>query len=357
MKSNQDVAPRSAEGATFVDSPEGPAIRRRGVRVGVVLVAGVAVVTVLALVSLAIGSNNLSLGQVWTGLLAADGSRESIIVWQLRMPRTALAIVVGAALAVSGVLMQALTRNPLAEPGLLGVNAGASFSVVLALSVFGATTIDHYLWFAFVGAAVAACFVYFISIRRTHASDHARLVLAGAAMTASLGACTAIITMFDADTFSSYRFWVIGSVADRGITTVVQIVPFMIAGIVLAFVTGPSLNALALGDEQATALGARLTLVRLMVLATVTVLCGAATAAAGPIAFVGLVVPHLLRIIVGVDQRTLLVLSVVAGPALVLAADLVGRTVARPGELEVGIVTAFVGAPALIILLLRRGTR
>ncbi|PXA68868.1 iron ABC transporter permease [Cryobacterium arcticum] len=311
----------------------------------------------LALLSLAVGSKDLGLNEVWTGLLAADGSRESIIIWQLRMPRTALAIIVGAALAVAGVLMQALTRNPLAEPGLLGVNAGAAFSVVLALSVFGATTIDEYLWFAFLGAGAAACFVYVISARRSLASDHARLVLAGAALTASLGACTAIITMFDADTFNSYRFWVIGSVADRGIDTALYILPFVAVGLIAAFVSGPSLNALALGDEQAKALGVRLSLVRVIAMSTITLLCGAATAAVGPIAFVGLVVPHLLRLIVGVDQRTLLVTSAVAGPVLVLAADIVGRIIQRPGELEVGIVTAFVGAPALIVILLRGRTR
>lgn len=348
------TAPPRTRGATLGDGGRGPAARRRRVRVSAALSIGAVTVAVLALVGLAVGSKDLGLAEVWSGLLAADDSRASIIVWQLRMPRTALAIVVGAALAVAGVLMQAVTRNPLAEPGLLGVNAGAAFSVVLALSVFGATTINSYLWFAFLGAACAAGLVHGISVRRGHANDHARLVLAGAAMTASLGACTGIITMFDADTFSSYRFWVIGSVADRGIGPVVQIFPFVVVGIVVAFLLGPALNTLALGDEQAMALGARLAVVRVLALATITLLCGAATAAAGPIGFVGLVVPHLLRLVVGVDQRTLLGLSAVAGPALMLAADLIGRVVARPGELEVGIVTAFVGAPVLILLLLRR---
>ncbi|WP_369374514.1 FecCD family ABC transporter permease [Promicromonospora sp. Populi] len=328
--------------------------RRRRFRLTGALLVGIGAIVVLGLLSLSIGSNNLSIGEVWTGLTTADGSRASIIVWQLRMPRTALAILVGAALAVSGVLMQALTRNPLAEPGLLGVNAGAAFAVVLALSVLGATTIDEYLWFAFLGAGSAAAFVYVISVRRTHASDHARLVLAGAALTASLSACTGIVTMFDADTFDSYRFWVIGSVADRGIDTVVQILPFVVAGLVVALISGSSLNALALGDEQATALGVRLAVIRVLAIATITLLSGAATAAAGPIGFVGLMVPHLLRLVVGVDHRTVLALSAVVGPCLVLAADVIGRVVARPGELEVGIVTAFVGAPVLIVLLLRR---
>ncbi|CAD5990526.1 iron ABC transporter permease [Agreia sp. COWG] len=328
-------------------------LQRRG-RLAVVLTAGAATLVAFALLSLAIGSKNLSLGEVWNGLLSADGSRESIIVWQLRMPRTLLAIVAGAALAVSGVLMQALTRNPLAEPGLLGVNAGAAFSVVIAISVFGATQSNQYLWFAFVGAGAAAVFVYLISIRRTQASDHARLVLAGVALTASLGACTRIITLFDATAFDSYRFWVIGSVANRGFDTIFSVLPFIAAGLVIALLSGPSLNALALGDEQAVSLGVPVTALRVLVIATITLLCGAATAAAGPIAFVGLVVPHVLRLVVGVDQRTILVLSALVGPSLVLAADVIGRLVAQPSELEVGVVTAFIGAPVLIILLLRR---
>lgn len=321
------------------------------------LLACTAAIVLLSLASLAIGSNPLSLGEAWQGLVRVDDSRASIIVWQLRMPRTALALAVGCALAVAGVMMQALTRNPLAEPGLLGVNAGAAFAVVVSISLLGATTVDGYLWFALGGAALAASFVYAISVRRSRPSDHARLVLAGAALTASLSACTGIITMFDTDAFSSYRFWVIGSVADRGLEPVIAILPLVVAGLVLALASGPALNALALGEEQATALGVRLPIVRLLAFASIALLCGAATAAAGPIAFVGLVVPHALRLLVGVDQRALLLLSFLAGPVLVLAADIIGRTIARPGELEAGIVTAFVGAPVLIALILRRRTR
>jgi len=323
-------------------------------RVVACLVAGCALVVLLALLSLAIGSKNLSIGEVWSGLLAGDGSRESIIVWQLRMPRTVLAILAGAALAVSGVLMQALTRNSLAEPGLLGVNAGAAFAVVIAISAFGAARSQDYLWAAFAGAGLASVFVYLISIRRTRASDHARLVLAGVALTATLGACTRIVTLFDATAFDSFRFWVIGSVADRDIDVVMSVLPFIAAGVVVAMLLGSSLNALALGDDQAVALGVPVGALRVLVIAAITLLCGAATAAAGPIAFVGLVVPHVLRLVVGVDQRAILSLSALVGPSLVLAADVIGRLVSQPSELEVGVVTAFIGAPVLIALLLRR---
>lgn len=330
-----------------------------GARHALVALCGLAVLVLLTLVSLAVGSKSLSLTEAVDGLLSHDSrSPASIIVWQLRIPRTLLAIIVGCALGVAGVMMQALTRNPLAEPGLLGVNAGAAFAVVTAISVLGATTVSDYLWFALLGAGAATGFVYVISIRRTHASDHARLVLAGAALTASLGACTGIITMFDTDTFSSYRFWVIGSVAERGDAVLAPILPFVAAGLLCAFISGPALNALALGDEQAVALGARLSLIRPLALVSIALLCGAATAAAGPIGFVGLVVPHALRLLTGIDQRRLLASSALAGPSLVLTADIIGRVVARPGELEAGIVTAFVGAPVLVALLRRtRGGR
>lgn len=326
---------------------------RRPLRVSLLIAAAAcAVLCCLALASLAIGSKPLTLSETWRGLTHADGSRAAIIVWQLRMPRTALAVIVGAALAVAGVLMQALTRNRLAEPGLLGVNSGAAFAVVLSITLLGVTSPLGYIGFAFAGSAAAAVFVYVIDARFGRESGGTRLVLAGAALSACLGACTGIITMRDTDAFSSYRFWVIGSVADRSSEVLAATAPFALAGLVLAALCGPALNALVLGDEQAAALGVSLPLARTGVFASITLLCGAATAAAGPIGFVGLIVPQLLAILAGAEQRTLLALSVLMGPSLMLAADITGRVIAVPDELEAGIVTAFIGAPVLIGLLL-----
>lgn len=320
-------------------------------------VAGLAVLAGLAVVGIAIGAKPLTLGEVWSGLTATGRDRrevpEAVIVWQTRMPRTALTVVVGASLALAGVAMQALTRNPLAEPGLLGVNSGAAFAVALAISAFGATSVDDYVWFAFAGSALAASFIYVVSARRGRTSGHAHLVLVGAAVSAALGSCTGIITMFDKEAFDSYRFWVIGSLADRGYGILAPLLPFFAAGCLLALLAGPSLNAMMLGEEQAQALGVRLGLVRAVVLLAVTLLCGAATAASGPIGFVGLAIPHILRLLVGVDQRTILGLALIAGPCFMLAADVIGR-VAVSGELEVGIVTAFLGAPVLIAILVRK---
>ena len=309
----------------------------------------VLILLVLITESLALGSRTLSPEEVWQGLLAHDNSVASKVVWGLRIHRTILAIVVGASLAVAGVVMQALTRNPLAEPGILGVNAGASLAVVAAIGGLGLTSVNQYLPFAFAGAAAAAVLVHMMS-RRSADSGPARLVLAGVALGASLSSITGTITMYNSKIFDSYRFWVVGSLENRKLEVLLWVAPFLAVGLVLALASAHSLNALALGDEQATALGVNLAVVRGVAFVALTLLCGAATASAGPISFIGLVIPHVVRLLVGADQKHLLAWSVVAGAGLLLAADVVGRLLIRPTELEAGIVTAFIGAPVLLVL-------
>lgn len=309
----------------------------------------VLVLLVLITESLALGSRTLSPEEVWQGFLAYDNSVASKVVWGLRIHRTILAIVVGASLAVAGVVMQALTRNPLAEPGILGVNAGASLAVVAAIGGLGLTSVNQYLPFAFAGAAAAAVLVHMMS-RRSADSGPARLVLAGVALGASLSSITGTITMYNSKIFDSYRFWVVGSLENRKLEVLLWVAPFLAVGLVLALASAHSLNALALGDEQATALGVNLAVVRGVAFVALTLLCGAATASAGPISFIGLVIPHVVRLLVGADQKHLLAWSVVAGAGLLLAADVVGRLLIRPTELEAGIVTAFIGAPVLLVL-------
>lgn len=325
--------------------------RRRTVGVWVGLVG---VVVGLGLVSLAVGSRPLSLAQVGHAVFTPDGDAASIIVWRLRMPRTLLAVLVGADLAVAGVIMQALTRNRLAEPGLLGVNAGAALTVVLAISLLGVTSVSSYVWFAFVGSAMAAALVYWLAGRYTGDQGRIRLVLAGAAISASISAATGIVTQFDSNTFDSYRFWVVGALADRGTEVAVSVLPFSLAAIGLSVALGRPLNALAFGDDLGAALGVRVAWTRGLGFLAVILASGAATAAAGPISFVGLAVPQLLRWLVGPDTVRLVLYAVLAGPALVLTADILGRVLAMPGELEVGIVTAFLGAPFLLAAVLRR---
>lgn len=220
---------------------------------GTVLVLGVLSV-LLCLVSLAVGSHSLTLEEVAGALVPGRTTVASVIVWQLRMPRTVLAVMVGASLAVAGVVMQGLTRNPLAEPGILGINAGASLSVVLSMSLLGLTDVSDFLWFAFAGAALAAFLVHLMSVRSADAGP-ARLVLAGVALGASLRSITGTITMYDSVTFDSYRFWVLGSLADRDAVLLVWVAPFLVVGLVLALASGLTLNALVLGEEQAKALG------------------------------------------------------------------------------------------------------
>ncbi|MFI7613581.1 FecCD family ABC transporter permease [Nonomuraea terrae] len=328
-------------------------IARAGARPALLL-ACVAAAVLLALLSMGVGARNIPVEAVLHALLHPDGGRDAIIVWQLRMPRTVLGIAVGMALAVAGVVMQAVTRNPLAEPGILGVNSGASLAVVIAIAGFGVTDVSGYIWFAFAGSMLAGLLVYLVSSRARAGADHVRLVLAGAALSACLGAGTGIITMFDTDAFDSYRFWVVGALDNRDPGVSGKVVAFIAAGLAISMVLGPALNALALGDDLGASLGVRVTWVRAAAFVAIMLLCGAATAAAGPIGFVGLVIPHVLRIVLGADLRRLLLYSLPAGPVLMLAADIAGRVVAPPGEIEAGIVTAFLGAPVLLWLVLRR---
>ena len=319
---------------------------------GTVLVLGVLSV-LLCLVSLAVGSHSLTLEEVAGAFVPGRTTVASVIVWQLRMPRTVLAVMVGASLAVAGVVMQGLTRNPLAEPGILGINAGASLSVVLSMSLLGLTDVSDFLWFAFAGAALAAFLVHLMSVRSADAGP-ARLGLAGVALGASLRSITGTITMYDSVTFDSYRFWVLGSLADRDAVLLVWVAPFLAVGLVLALASGLTLNALALGEEQAKALGVSPRRARALALTSITLLCGASTAAVGPISFVGLVVPQVLRLALGTDQRRLLAVSLVAGPVLLLAADVVGRVILDSGEMEAGVVTAFIGGPVLLLMVIQR---
>ncbi|MEV7422673.1 MULTISPECIES: FecCD family ABC transporter permease [unclassified Streptomyces] len=318
------------------------------------LAACLAVVLLLVLVSLGVGARSIPLETVWRVLTHDDGSPEAIIVRQLRMPRTVLAVAIGAALALAGVVMQAITRNPLAEPGIVGINSGASFAVVIAIAAFGVTSVSGYIWFAFTGAVLAALLVHSLTAGSARGHHHTRLVLAGAALSASLGAGTGILTMFNTTAFDSYRFWVVGSLENRGSEALTAALPFIAVGALIALALGPSLNALALGDETGAALGLRVPWVRAAGFLSIMLLCGASTAAAGPISFVGLVVPHVLRLLLGPDLRRLLLFSLPGGAILLLLSDITGRVVARPGEMEVGIVTAFVGAPVLLWLVTRR---
>ena len=304
------------------------------------------------LLSLAVGSRTIPVGTVVDVLFRPDGTDASTIIHELRIPRTVLALVVGIALGIAGALMQGHTRNPLADPGLLGVQAGAAFAVVLGIYAFHVTSLTGYAWFSLVGAGLAAAAVFAIGSTRG-GPDPVSLVLAGAAVTALLSALTQGIVLRDLDTLDAYRFWAVGSVNGRGMEVFWEVLPFIVVGLVLAAVSATSINLLQLGDDVARSLGMHPVRHKVIGVLGVMLLAGAATAACGPIAFVGLVVPHVARFFGGVDYRWVIPYSGLIGGLLLLLADVIGRVIVRPGELQVGIVMAIVGGP-LFIALVRR---
>jgi len=250
--------------------------------------------------------------------------------------------------------MQGHTRNPLADPGLLGVSAGAALAVVVGIYAFGVTTLVGYVWFAFAGAFAASVAVFVLGSLGPGGVSPVSLALAGVAVTALLGALTSAIILVDVSTLDAYRFWSVGALAGRGADVAVEVAPFVVIGLVIGLAGAPGLNLLALGDDVARGLGQNIALIRWSGLVAITLLTGAAVAACGPIAFLGLVVPHIARALTGPDHRWLLPAAGLTGAVLLLVADVVGRVVARPGELQVGIVLALVGAPFFITLVRRR---
>ncbi|MEV5613130.1 iron chelate uptake ABC transporter family permease subunit [Streptomyces sp. NPDC052225] len=334
-------------GAATTPAPPG---RRAAIR-GAGLLASALVLLVVLVLSIAIGAKPLSLDQVWHGLFHDTGRYADIVVGE-RISRTLLGLIAGLALGLAGAVLQALTRNPLADPGILGINMGASAAVVTAISFFGVTSLSGYVWFAFLGAAVVGVLVYVLGGTRN--ATPVRLALAGTAITAALSGYLYAVMITDDVALNRMRFWQVGSLASAKMDTIQQVLPFIAVGAVLALGLARPLNAMAMGDDTARALGAHLGRTRALSMAAATLLCGAATAACGPIVFVGLMVPHIVRSFTGPDMRWILPYAAILSPVLLLGADVVGRLVARPAELQVGIVTAVIGAPVFIFLVRRR---
>lgn len=324
---------------------------RRAVVGAIVLHAALAAAVVL---SLAIGANPLSPEAVWTTLRGAGTTEMDYIVLELRIPRTVTGIVAGAALGVAGALIQAFTRNPLADPGILGVNAGAALAVALGVSLLGLRHVSRFVWFAFFGALIVTVAVYLIGSAGRGSAAPLRLTLAGVALGAVLSGITTGISLSDPEAFDSMRSWNAGTLLGRGFDVIIPVLPFVAVGVALAVLLGPGLNAIGLGEDVARAQGANVAGIRVGVIIAVTLLAGAATALAGPISFIGLMVPHVIRWTFGVDQRVILPLSAVLAPVILLLADVLGRVIIAPAEVPVGIVAAFVGAPVLIALARRR---
>ncbi|MEU4050526.1 MULTISPECIES: FecCD family ABC transporter permease [Streptomyces] len=332
-----------------------PVRRSARVRVTWLLVLAAVLLAVMT-ASLAFGSRDVAWSDVWSALGGADQTLEEAAVTK-RVPRTLLAVVVGAALAVSGTVMQGVTRNPLADPGILGVNMGASLAVVTAIAHFGLASASGYIWVAMTGAALTAGFVYTVGSLGRGGATPLKLALAGAAISAALASLVSAVVLPRNDISDTFRLWQIGGVGGASYSHLGSVVPFLAAGFLLCLASARALNSLALGDDLAAGLGERVALVRATSALGAVVLCGASTAVAGPIAFVGLLVPHTCRLLVGVDHRWLLPFAALGGAVLLTAADVVGRVVARPSEIDVGILTAIIGAPFFIHIVRRQKVR
>lgn len=342
----------------FLTRPDVASLRRPvGVRVGWLL-AVVALLTMLFVVSVAFGTRGVTIDDIIGAIFNTGGGdplgRAAVV---RRIPRTVLALLVGSSLALSGATMQAITRNPLAEPGILGVSSGAALAVVIGIALFGLSDPRGYVVVAVTGAAIAAVLVFVVGSLGRGGATPLKLALAGAVMSAAFSSLVNAILLPRVDVMTSFRFWQIGGVGGATWDRIVVILPFLAAGLLICMFNARGMNTLALGDDLAAGLGANVVRTRIAAAAGAVVLCGVATSIAGPIAFVGLVVPHVCRLMMGSDHRWLLPFSALGGAALLVAADVIGRLIARPEEIEVGIVTDVIGAPVLIWVVRRQKLR
>lgn len=313
-----------------------------------------AALLVSIVVSLTVGANGLSVQAVTDALLGTGTSESRFVVWEQRFPRTVLGIAVGVGLGGAGALMQALTRNPLADPGILGVNAGAAAAVAIGVVFLGVVDAGRYVWFAYAGALTLTIAVYLLGSAGRGRADPVKLTLAGLAAGAVLSGITTGLTLTNPDAFERLLGWSAGSLLGRDLDVLAPAGPVLLVGVLLAVIVSPALNAVALGDDTARSQGVSLIRTRVLTLTAITLLAGTSTAIAGPVSFVGLMVPHVVRWGVGVDHRRIVAWSMAVAPVLVLSSDVVGRVLVLPAEMPVGIVTAFVGAPVLIVLVKRR---
>ena len=318
------------------------------------VVAAVVVLVLACAASLAVGARGLPLETVWQALTSFNPDDGNHAVVLARIPRTVLGLLVGAALGLAGAAMQGVARNPLADPGIMGVNAGAALAVVTGIYVFGVSAIAGYIWFAFIGAAAAAVVVYLVASLGRDGATPVKLALAGAALNAGLYSLMNAILVSSQDTWDRFRFWQVGGIAGREWSVVLPGLPFLVVGALIVLAAGRILNSLALGDDVARGLGQNVALARAVIAVGIVLLCGSATALAGPIAFIGLVIPHAVRFFTGPDYRWILPFSMLLSPALLIAADVIGRVAMLPGEVPAGIMTALVGAP-VFVWLVRRG--
>ncbi|WP_136636745.1 FecCD family ABC transporter permease [Pseudooceanicola onchidii] len=337
------------------DLPLAALRRSRSLRLGW-LVAVLALLVGACILSVSFGTRDVALADILAGVRGQSDTIAQAVV-AVRVPRTVLAVLAGAALGLAGAVLQGVTRNPLADPGILGINSGAAMAIVIGMAWFGIQSLSAYLWTAVLGAGIAAVAVYAIASLGRGGATPLKLALAGAATTIAATSFTVAIILPRNDIAGGVRSWQIGGVGGASFDAILPVLPLLIAGLALALLSARSLNLLALGDDAAAGLGAQVVWARAAAALGAVLLCGATTAICGPIGFVGLVVPHLCRLLVGVDHRWLLPFSALTGAILLIAADVLGRLIARPSEMDVGIVTAFLGAPVFIWIVRKRRVR
>lgn len=317
------------------------------------LIGGLLVLLACLLASITWGAADIGFKDIYRAVIAFDGSTNHLIIRTVRLPRSLIAMLVGAALAVAGAIMQGLTRNPLASPGILGVNAGAAFAVVVGTFIFGSSSLTIYTWYAFAGAAISAIAVYFLGSLGRGGLTPFNLTIAGAALTAFISSITSGILILSQRTLEEIRFWLAGSLAGRDMNLLLQVLPYICVGLILAIALSRQITILSLGEDTARSLGQSTALIKILAAISIILLAGASVAIAGPIGFVGLIVPHIARFLVGVDYRWILPYSAILGAIIMSIADLCGRLIIQPSELPVGLVMPLIGAPFFIYLIKR----
>ncbi|MBX9257852.1 iron ABC transporter permease [Desmonostoc muscorum CCALA 125] len=314
------------------------------------LILGLCMLLICLVYSVTLGAAEIPLGKILTSFIAFDGSYDHLVIQTVRLPRSLVAILVGSALAVSGALMQGLTRNPLADPGILGIESGAAVAVVVATFVFGSPSLNVYTIVAFLGAGATAILVYFLGSLGRGGATPLNLTVAGAALTALISSITTAILIVSQRTLEEIRFWLAGSLAGGDINMFFQALPFVLIGLVMAFALGRQITTMSLGEDVAKGLGQQTVWVKIATAISVVLLAGSSVAIAGPIGFIGLVVPHIVRFYIKANYRWILPHCAVLGAILLLVADIGARVLIKPQELPVGVMTAFVGAPFFVYL-------
>lgn len=309
---------------------------------------------IIAIFSISFGAKQIAFSKVIDVILGKDVDSLEATIIQQRIPRTVFGILAGGALGISGALMQSITRNPIADPSILGVNTGASLFVVAGIAFLNITAAYQYIWLAIIGAGLTAFFVYAVASIGKDGATPLKLALSGAAVSIVLGSLVSTIMLPDNRVLQAFRFWQIGSIGSATWDNISLISPFLIIGFIISMFISGYLNNLALGDEAATALGTNVVITRSVGALASVLLCGATTALAGPIGFVGLIIPHLVRLIYGSEMGKILPLSFLGSGILLLLSDVIGRIIGSPGETEVGIITAVFGAP-FFIFAIRKG--